>query len=365
MIELSHVSKYFGEKKVIEDISLEIRKGEIFSFIGPSGTGKTTILRLINLLDTPTSGKILFEGEEPVGDNVRTALRRRMSMVFQKPLPLRGNVFSNVAKGLEFRHVPREEIAARVPEALELVGLGGYEERKAMTLSGGELQRVAIARSIITRPEILLLDEPTANLDPISTERAENLMFEIHRRFGVTIILSTHDMVQGQRLADRMAVIVNRTLGQVGTPYEIFYKPANLHVARMVGVDNVLDGEVKENLEGLATIDVKGLSIQAVSPFPPPTPVRLYLRPEEIWITSGSDRGSARNLVKGIIKEITPMGSMVRLRIDCGPVLTSLITRRSFEDLSITPGMEVYISFKASAIYVTQGETEPSQETRK
>ncbi|MBP1929546.1 tungstate transport system ATP-binding protein [Methanolinea mesophila] len=356
MIELSHMSKYFGEKKVVEDISLEIRKGEVFSFIGPSGTGKTTLLRLINLLDTPTSGKILFEGEEPVGDRARTALRRRMSMVFQKPLPLRGDVFSNVAIGLVFRHVSREEISARVPEALELVGLGGYEERKAVTLSGGELQRVAIARAIVTRPEILLLDEPTANLDPISTERAESLIFEIHRRFGVTIILSTHDMVQGQRLADRMAVIIDRTLGQVGTPYEIFYKPASLHVARMVGVDNVLEGEVTTVSDGLATIDVAGLPIQAVSDLPPLTKVRLYLRPEEIWITSGTDRGSARNLVQGTVKEITPMGSMVRLKVDCGPVLTSLITRRSFEDLTIAKGQEVYISFKASAIYVAREE---------
>src|SRR5690606_38053217 len=181
MIEFVHVDKRFGEKVVLKDLTFRIEKGEIFTFIGPSGTGKTTILRLIDLLENPSSGSVLIEGNDTkVSEGERVALRRRMSVVFQKPAALRGSVYENVALGLKFRGTPADEMRVRVTEALGLVGLDGYEERKATTLSGGELQRVAIARALVSRPEILLLDEPTANLDPASTERIENLISSIN-----------------------------------------------------------------------------------------------------------------------------------------------------------------------------------------
>jgi tungstate transport system ATP-binding protein len=357
MIEFDHVVMNFGEKEVLKDTSFSIKNGEIFTFIGPSGSGKTTIIRLIDMLERPTSGNIYIDGTEvsSLKDRDRIPLRRKMSMVFQKPSPLRGTVFDNVAIGLLFRNVGKEEIQTRVPEALELVGLKGYEERKAGTLSGGEMQRVAIARAISTKPDILLLDEPTANLDPASTEKIESLVSALKERFGITVVLSTHDMVQGQRLADRIAVVIDGRIGQVGTSKEIFYHPMNRAVANMVGVENIFKGVVATNDGGLASVDVNGTSIIATTPLPPGTPVTLYMRPEDITFhVIDGVKSSARNEFTGRITKVLPMGPNARLKIDAGVKLTAVITQRSYEELDLALGKEIGLAFKASAIHVVE-----------
>jgi len=357
MIEFDQVVMNFGEKEVLKNVSFSIEDSEIFTFIGPSGSGKTTILRLIDMLERPTSGNIFIDGTDvaTLKDRERIPLRRRMSMVFQKPSPLRGSVFDNVAIGLWFRKVGSGEIQERVPEALELVGLKGYEERKAGTLSGGEMQRVAIARAIATKPEVLLLDEPTANLDPVSTEKIENLISALKERFGITVILSTHDMVQGQRLADRIAVVIDGRIGQVGTSKEIFYHPMNRAVATMVGVENIFEGRVAVNEAGLASIDVNGTSIIATTPFPAGTPVMLYMRPEDITFhVKDGVKSSARNEFTGRITKVLPMGPMARLKIDAGVKLTAVITQRSYDELELALGKEIGLAFKASAIHVVE-----------
>jgi tungstate transport system ATP-binding protein len=357
MIEFDQVVMNFGEKEVLKNVSFSIGSGEIFTFIGPSGSGKTTILRLIDMLERPTNGKIFIEGIDvaTLKDRDRIPIRRKMSMVFQKPSPLRGTVFDNVAIGLWFRKVSSEEIQTRVPEALELVGLKGYEERKAGTLSGGEMQRVAIARAISTKPDILLLDEPTANLDPVSTEKIESLISALKERFGITVILSTHDMVQGQRLADRIAVVIDGRLGQVGTSMEIFYHPMNRTVASMVGVENILEGIVEENEKGLASVDVYGTKMSAITPLEPGTPVFLYIRPEDITFHAKDGlKTSARNDYTGRITRVVSIGPMVRIQVDAGFSLTAVITRRSYDDLGLAPGKETEFAFKASAIHVTR-----------
>jgi len=360
MIDFDHVVMNFGEKEVLKDISFSIKKGEIFTFIGPSGSGKTTILRLIDMLGRPTSGKISIDGTDvsSLKDRDRIPIRRKMSMVFQKPSPLRGTVFDNVAIGLWFRKVSNEEIKARVPEALELVGLKGYENRKAGTLSGGEMQRVAIARAVSTKPDILLLDEPTANLDPASTEKIESLISALKERFGITVVLSTHDMVQGQRLADRIAVVIDGRIGQIGTSKEIFYHPMNKAVANMVGVENIFEGVVVTNEGGLASIDVNGASIIATTPLPTGTPVILFMRPEDITFhVIDGVKSSARNEFTGRITKVLPMGPNARLKIDAGVKLTAVITQRSYEELDLALGKDIGLAFKASAIHVVEKKT--------
>jgi tungstate transport system ATP-binding protein len=357
VIEFEHVVMNFGKKEVLKDVSFSIKESEIFTLIGPSGAGKTTILRLIDLLERPTSGKILIDGTNvtKLRDRAKIQVRRKMSLVFQKPSPLRGSVYDNIALGLQFRNVNAGETSRRVSESMELVGLEGYEERKATTLSGGEMQRVAIARAITTKPDVLLLDEPTANLDPVSTEKIEGLITDLKKQFGITVILSTHDMIQGQRLADRIAVVIDGRIGQIGISKQIFYQPMNRAVAEMVGVENILEGVVAENEAGLAAIDANGVRIAACSSASPGTPVTLYMRPEDVTLYEKDNiRSSARNRFAGQITEVIPIGPMVRLKVDVGVKLTAVITQRSFEELGLAQRNEITLAFKASAIHVVE-----------
>jgi len=276
-------------------------------------------------------------------------------MVFQKPAVLNTTVSGNIAFGLKFRGVERSEIDARVHQVLDIVGLLHLSERRAVTLSGGEMQRVAIARALVTRPEVLLLDEPTANLDPVNSELIENLILRIHRQFQTTIVLSTHDMIQGQRLADRIGVIMDGRIVQVGNTNDIFYQPAGKNIARFVGIDTILKGVVKTNDQGHATIDIGNAIFEAITQSPPGQHVALYIRPEEVAITLNDGdlpRTSVRNQLTGTIIKMVPFGPFVRTTIDFGSHLTALVTHRSADELSLAVGMTVIAGIKASAIHV-------------
>jgi len=356
VIRLEGISRRAGSKTILESVNLEIQRGEIFAFIGPSGSGKTTVLRLIDLLDTPTTGTIIVDGTNTTASNaVRLSLRRRMAMVFQKPAVLNTTVSGNVAFGLKFRRVEKSEIESRVHEALDIVELLHLADRKAVTLSGGEMQRVAIARALVTRPEVLLLDEPTANLDPVNTDLIEKLILAIHKKFQTTIILSTHDMIQGQRLADRMGVIIHGRIAQVGSIHDIFYRPQGRDIARFVGIDTILNGVVESNEEGLAKVSVGTSVFEAISSHAPGSQVALFIRPEEVTIAlkdGDLPKSSVRNQMTGKITKMVPFGPFVRITIDFGSHLTALVTRRSADELSLAVGMTVIAGIKASAIHV-------------
>ncbi len=356
MIRLSGVSRKFGEREVVSGIDLEIRRGEIFAIIGPSGSGKTTLLRLIDLLDRPTRGSIMFENSSTDGpEHERRAVRRRMAMVFQKPGVLNATVGQNIAFGLQFRGMQKNRIHERVTSVLEMVGLSGLYERRALTLSGGEMQRVAIARAIVTGPEVLLLDEPTANLDPLSTDIIENLIIRVNRERKTTVIIATHDMGQGQRLAGRVGVMMEGRLVQAGEIYDIFHHPVNRAIATFVGIDPIRHGIVQSNDHNLATIALQGVSIQAVTAIEKGRPVALCIRPEEVTISlpdTCAPASSARNCLAGTITRLVPYGPFTRVHVDCGVPVTALVTRQSSEELNLTTGARVNATIKATAIHV-------------
>ncbi|MCP1715027.1 tungstate transport system ATP-binding protein [Methanocalculus alkaliphilus] len=352
MLRIDGISKRFGETDVLSGISADIEQGEFFTIIGPSGAGKSTLLRLINLLDTPTGGSISLDGISIHSDR-SLEVRRRMGMVFQKPAVFKSTVYENIALGLRFRHEPESRIKEKVSESLDLVQLGGFEGRKAVTLSGGEMQRVAIARVMVTDPDLLLLDEPTANLDPVSVGVIEDLIIRINREFGTTIIMSTHDMFQGQRLAHRMGVMVDGTFAQIGTSREIFTTPHDRYVARFVGIENLIDGIISSTDGGIATIDAGGVKVQVVTPLSAGNRVTVCLRPEDIAVGLHPDHAeSVRNVLQGTVVSITAMGPLTRLTLDCGIRLVAVVTWKAAEELGIEDGSTISASFKATAAHV-------------
>lgn len=356
MIECTGLSCTAGGRTILEGIDLQVRKGEIFTLIGPSGSGKTTLLRLIDLLDRPSGGRLAIDGTDTnAAEPVRLMLRRRMGMVFQKPVVLNTTVRENVAFGLKFRGQYSRDSAAAIDEKLALVGLPDFAGRKAVTLSGGEMQRVALARAMITDPEILILDEPTANLDPVSSEAIENLIVRINKEMHTTILLSTHDMVQGQRLADRIGVILGGRIAQTGTIAEIFYQPKTRSLARFVGADTIIRGVVRSNDQGLARIDVSGIPFEALTPAIPGKNVLLIIRPEEVSLTLPDGQtapSSVRNRIGGTIAKIVPFGPFVRVHITDPVPVTALVTRRSCMEMGFAPGTPVVVGIKATAIHV-------------
>jgi tungstate transport system ATP-binding protein len=220
LLELRDLNKSYGKAEILNDINLSVEKGTILALIGPTGSGKTTLLRIIDLLDEPTNGQLIFDGMDMTekSEKEKLKVRRRMAMVFQKPIAFRSNVLDNVRYGLKVRGLNGRDKAIN---ALKFVGLSDYESRDANTLSGGEMQRLALARAIVVEPELLLLDEPTANLDPKSSAKIEELILDLVLQ-GITVIMATHNMAQCQRLADRVAVLMQGKILDAGRPEVIF-----------------------------------------------------------------------------------------------------------------------------------------------
>jgi len=222
LLEVRSLSKSIGPVEILCKINLTVERGEILGLIGPTGSGKTTLLRLINLLDEPSAGSILFEGRKATGRPEKEQLRarRKMAMVFQKPVMFKASVEENVSYGLRVRGSVDATVREKVEEALAAVGLSGYEGRDANTLSGGETQRIALARALVLEPELLLLDEPTANLDPGSAASIDSLLQTLAKS-RTAVILATHNMEQCRKLAGRVAVLQSGRLVALGRSEEI------------------------------------------------------------------------------------------------------------------------------------------------
>ena len=351
--ETKNLGQKYGGRYVLEHIDLSIERGEVFALIGPTGAGKTTFLRLLDLLELPASGRVYFDGTDVTSSGgERLRARRRMAFVQQKPVVFTMSVYDNIACGLKWRGAGNEIIQQKVEEALGLVGMTNYRSRNAKTLSGGETQRVAIARALATQPEVLLLDEPTANLDPVSVSKVEEVLAHIINEHKITVVMATHDMPQGQRLADRIGVLVSGRILQLGSPSEIFTLPESREVAEFVGVENILAGVVAEKDNSLVAIEINGGRIEAISDYKVGEGVYVLIRPEEITLTLSKGVSSARNTFPGKIVRMALVGALIRIEVDCGFPLLGLVTKRSAEELNLTIGKRVHASFKASAISI-------------
>lgn len=352
LIELENLSKTGQNSlKILDQINLKIYKKSTLGLIGPTGSGKTSLLRLINMIDQPSSGHIYYKGKDIKDIENLLEIRRKITMVFQKPIVFKGTVFDNIYYGLNIRNKEKEKSEKNILKILKDVGLKGYENQDASTLSGGEIQRVALARALIIKPEILLLDEPTANLDPNSTEKIEKVIENIQKTRDITIVMSTHNLIQGQRLANQIAII-NKQIFQLGTSEEIFRKPKNKFVAKFVGMKNIIEGIATKKSETLTSIKVKDLNIMSSNQFDSEN-VYISIRPEDITVSKTIQANEDLNKFKGKVLSYKENGALIELKIDVNHnIFIVYLTRKNFFDLQIETNSNVCIQFKASSVHI-------------
>jgi ABC-type Fe3+/spermidine/putrescine transport system ATPase subunit len=309
-LELEGITHRYGSVTALEDVSLSISDGELVTLLGPSGCGKTTLLRIVAGFVRPSEGRLLLQGR----DVTRVPPHRRpVNMVFQRAaLFPHLDVFENVAFGLRIGGTPKQDVQSRVKEALELVRLEGFGRRRAHELSGGQLQRVALARALVNRPRVLLLDEPLAALDLRIRLEMEAELRRVHRETGATFVYVTHDQGEALALSDRIVVFDHGHVEQVGTPDEIYRRPATPFAARFVGDANVLPVSVVERNGTRATVELVG--VRLVAPCESglaPGPGWLVVRPEVVRLGAVAPSG-----MRGVVRDIAFRGSGFACQLD-------------------------------------------------
>jgi len=349
LVELKNLTKSFDNRTVLDDITLQIEEGEMLALLGPNGSGKTTLLKILAFLEKPSSGEVKFQGVT-VTDKNAERMRLQSAMVFQRTMLFSTNVHNNVAFGLKMRKLPKNLIKEEVQNALNLVKLEGFEKRPAKKLSGGEQQRVALARALVLKTKLILLDEPTANLDPKNALIVEEVIATVNRELKTTIVMATHNMFQAKTLPHRIALINDGKITEVGAPAEIFGKLSK-NLASFAAVDNTFTGTAKATTAGTTLVDI-GNGVQIEVTVQRQGEASVFISPQDIILSKSAVESSARNVFKGRITEISDLGSLVKLKVDVGKSFTVQITKRSFSEMELNLNAEVYIAFKASSVQV-------------
>lgn len=328
-VMIKNIKKTFNGRVAINDVSLSIYKGELFSLLGRSGCGKTTLLRLLAGFESPTSGRIFIDGIDMTDT---PAYKRPVSMVFQSyALFPHMTVEQNIAFGLIQEGLTKSEIKDRVAEYLELVQMVGYEKRKPHQLSGGERQRVALARSLVKQPKLVLLDEPLAALDKKLRERTQLELVNIQEKVGITFIMVSHDQEEAMTMSTRIGLLNEGKILQVGGPTEIYEYPNSKYVANFIGSVNLFDGiiieEQPDHVVVKSTAMEKNLYISHSASFPVGAQISVAIRPEKVTITTEPPKGEY-NSTSGVVKDIVYLGdvSIYHVKLPSGVTILSTVT---------------------------------------
>jgi spermidine/putrescine transport system ATP-binding protein len=344
--------KSFGAGPVVDNLSFDVKQGELLTLLGPSGCGKTTTLRMVAGFEPPTSGTILLDGID-VGN--LPPHRRNVNTVFQSYalFPFL-DVAENVAFGMKYKSAPKSEIGTRVKDALELVQLSGYEKRRPNQLSGGQQQRVALARALVLRPSVLLLDEPLGALDAKLRRTLQVELGALQKQVGITFLYVTHDQEEALTMSDRVAVMNHGKIAQVGAPEEVYNEPADAYVADFLGVSNLMDAEVEPGgaRQGCCRLRLGDFLVEAGAGRIDATgAVKVAIRPERIHLHPHGEAGA--NRVPGMVERLVFLGSTTQIfvRLGTGAPLQALI-RNDGPAIGYSQGTPVSVELPPDALRV-------------
>lgn len=346
MISFNNVSHDFGAFQ-LKDVTFHVKRGEFFVIIGPTGAGKTLILETLAGFYNPDEGKIILNKQDA---SQLSPEKRNVGFVYQDYVLFPHlTVKKNISFGLEMRGYSSEEIDRKVSHSMDNLNISNLCDRYPRNLSGGERQRVALARALVIEPDILLLDEPLSALDSRTREDMRQEIRRLHEVLGITTVHVTHDQNDAMLLGDRIAVIIDGEIVQIGSPLKVFSEPTNIQVAKFTGVENILEGVINNYHDGVATIKIKDYSVKVTTSISEGS-VYVAIRPEDIILSKVHLESSARNTLECTITEVSPLGLVYKITMDLG--FSSVVTKQSVETLNLINGEKIFTSFKATAAHV-------------